>query len=375
MNKLKKIYFPNLNGLRFIAAFLVIIHHIEQFKSLLGLENIWSNASILIIGKLGVILFFVLSGFLITYLLLMEEKNTNTISIRHFYIRRLLRIWPLYYLITILSLFVFPYIPFLELTNTLFTDEYSLIKIFLFIGFLPNLALILFSPVPYLSQSWSVGVEEQFYLIWPVLMKKAKNKIKLLYGVIIFYLVVKIGLYAFIKIIDSNTVLRIVYNFISSFSIDCMAIGGILAYYLFYQHKYLKFLFSKYTQYTCYLTLILFISLGIRISYFHYEFFAVLFGIIILNLASNKESIISLENKVFNYLGKISYGLYMFHPLAIVISLKALMLIGIDNGFLQYFISIIVTILISGFSYEYYESYFIRKKLKYSKILSGDNAK
>jgi len=50
-------------------------------------------------------------------------------------------------------------------------------------------------------------------------------------------------------------------------------------------------------------------------------------------------------------------------------------LLGIENGFLQYFISIIVTILISGFSYEYYESYFIKKKLKYSKILSGDNAK
>ncbi|WP_164891118.1 acyltransferase family protein, partial [Botryobacter ruber] len=69
---MNKIYFPNLNGLRFIAAFVVIIHHMEQIKSLLGLQNYWSNPFISVVGKLGVVLFFVLSGFLITYLLLVE---------------------------------------------------------------------------------------------------------------------------------------------------------------------------------------------------------------------------------------------------------------------------------------------------------------
>jgi len=67
----QKIYFPNLNGLRFIAAFLVIIHHIEQTKSIFKIENYWGAIPFIgIIGKLGVVLFFVLSGFLITYLLL-----------------------------------------------------------------------------------------------------------------------------------------------------------------------------------------------------------------------------------------------------------------------------------------------------------------
>ena len=58
-----KIYFPNLNGIRFIAAFLVIIHHVEQIKDLLGMKSKWSNPVINLIGPLGVILFFVLSGF------------------------------------------------------------------------------------------------------------------------------------------------------------------------------------------------------------------------------------------------------------------------------------------------------------------------
>ena len=61
---MNKIYFPNLNGLRFIAALLVIIHHVEQLKGVFGLPY-FDNTFVLMIGKLGVILFFVLSGFLI----------------------------------------------------------------------------------------------------------------------------------------------------------------------------------------------------------------------------------------------------------------------------------------------------------------------
>ena len=87
-----KVYFPNLNGLRFFAAFLVILGHQELMKEYyLGVEPYFllKNPDS---GQLGVILFFVLSGFLITYLLLMEEAKTKTISIKYFYVRRILRI-------------------------------------------------------------------------------------------------------------------------------------------------------------------------------------------------------------------------------------------------------------------------------------------
>src|SRR5262245_59932952 len=96
-----RVYFPNLNGLRFIAALAVIIHHIEQQKADFCLPNSFGAAPIQLFGELGVVLFFVLSGFLLTYLLLEEEKTTATIGIRNFYIRRILRIWPLYFLIII----------------------------------------------------------------------------------------------------------------------------------------------------------------------------------------------------------------------------------------------------------------------------------
>ena len=88
-------YFKNLNGLRFIAAFLVIIHHIEQFKNLWNIPNFYYKSSIKSLGDVGVTVFFVLSGFLITYILLKEKQKTGTINIISFYIKRILRIWPL----------------------------------------------------------------------------------------------------------------------------------------------------------------------------------------------------------------------------------------------------------------------------------------
>src|SRR4051812_19584104 len=94
------VYFPGLYGLRFFAAMMVIVSHIELFKGYHGFANGYaSNLAIYELGRMGVTLFFVLSGFLISYLLLVEKETTGTISIGRFYIRRILRIWPLYYLL------------------------------------------------------------------------------------------------------------------------------------------------------------------------------------------------------------------------------------------------------------------------------------
>ena len=136
-----KIYFPNLNGLRFIAALLVIIHHLEQLLSAFGLKNYWDNPVIESIGGLGVELFFVLSGFLISYLLFTEEQRTSTISIKNFYIRRVLRIWPLYYLIGFLAFFLLPNISMFDIP--VWGDQLSAnydLSLLLYILFLPTVS-------------------------------------------------------------------------------------------------------------------------------------------------------------------------------------------------------------------------------------------
>ncbi|HSB94527.1 MAG TPA: acyltransferase, partial [Flavitalea sp.] len=95
----KKIYFKNLNGFRFLAASGVIITHIELYKARVGAPNIWQHPLVFELGSAAVDFFFVLSGFLITYLLLEEKKQFKKINFRLFYTRRILRIWPLYYFI------------------------------------------------------------------------------------------------------------------------------------------------------------------------------------------------------------------------------------------------------------------------------------
>ncbi len=372
-----KIYFPNLNGIRFIAAFVVIIHHIEQFKKILGYHNNWENPTIQQIGPLGVILFFVLSGFLITYLLLEEEKQTQTISIKSFYMRRVLRIWPLYYFIILLSFFVFSNLTAFHLgdwSNMIFTN-FSL-KLAFFMLFLPNVALIIFPPIPYASQSWSVGVEEQFYLIWPVLIKNVKNKKRMLISIIVCYILIKIFFFnLFENYVFWNDSLNKTKEIFNGFSIDCMAIGGLFAVFLFENNKILNFLFSKPFQILIYLILITLVLNGINVPLLNFEFYGLLFGLIIINLAANKKTIVNLENNMFHYLGKISFGLYMFHPIAIMFTLKVLYKCNISNVYVQIVSSVLLTIIISSISHKYLESYFIKKKNIFTKIISGDEAK
>jgi peptidoglycan/LPS O-acetylase OafA/YrhL len=373
-----KIYFPNLNGIRFIAALAVIIHHIEQIKSFFIYDNLWQNPYIRLIGKLGVILFFVLSGFLITYLLLMEKKQ-GTISIKDFYIRRILRIWPLYYLIVICGLFIFPHINFIAIADNHRTEniqDHFIVKIILFFLFLPNLAFSGFSPVPYIAQTWSVGVEEQFYLIWPVLLKKMKNTFAALVGVIFFYLLIKFILIAINNhsgFFDSNKILHGLFGCWDEFNIDCMAIGGIAAYTLFHKkERLLNFFFNPYIQICTYLALVLSIALKFYIKNLQFEYYSLLFAIIIVNLAANPKTILKLENRLFSYLGKISFGLYMYHYVIITFSIKLLNIFFIRNNVMIYTLSIALTIFVASVSYEFFEKKFLKLKKRFTIIESGN---
>src|SRR5690606_37840820 len=179
----KKIFFDGLNELRAFAALLVVFHHIEMFKDGDGImslfDNNYTNYFIGRIGKNAVYLFFVLSGFLITFLLLQEKNKHGKVLLKKFYLRRIFRIWPLYYTIVIISFMLIPLLSHnFEIFSrtptyygmTMDNNNYSLNAIMLFLLFLPNLALRLGIIVVGASQSWSVGVEEQFYILWPFII-------------------------------------------------------------------------------------------------------------------------------------------------------------------------------------------------------------
>jgi len=145
----KKLHFPNLNSLRFFAAAVVIIHHIEFIRNLFNIPSRYMNPFFHEVGKLGVVLFFSLSGFLITYLLLNERNTTGRISLKKFYMRRVLRIWPLYFFIVILAFFILPNFSIFDFPGyTISYKSFPAKELVGYITMLPNLVLSNFSFIP-----------------------------------------------------------------------------------------------------------------------------------------------------------------------------------------------------------------------------------
>ncbi len=299
------VYFENLNGLRFIAAFLVIIHHIEQFKSIMSLPNYWSIPTIKILGGMGVNLFFVLSGFLITYLLYVEQKLMTTIDLKKFYIRRMLRIWPLYFIIVFSALFLFPTIKFLSISglNINLVSDHLVQKLILYVFFMPNLVLVLYGIIPFASQTWSIGVEEQFYLIWPVINKYFKNKLVIILSFLFCFIILK---YLLIYLPYS----KILLSLYELTPLSSMAIGAFFAYVAYEKNKFtttlIKILFRVEFQIASLIILCFLMFFGYQFAHLDKEIYSILYGILIINFALNKKRLVSLENKVLNYLGKIS---------------------------------------------------------------------
>ncbi len=167
---MKRIYFKNLDGLRFLCFLAVFFYHsfhteVTSIKDssiyLFLTKTLFTN------GNLGVNFFFVLSGFLITYLLIIEKKSNNQINLKNFWMRRVLRIWPLFYFCLLFGFFAFPFIKSLfgqssaETANLsyylLFANNFDIIK-----NGLPDASV--------LGVLWSIAIEEQFYLVWPILL-------------------------------------------------------------------------------------------------------------------------------------------------------------------------------------------------------------
>ncbi len=362
-----KYYLPNLHGLRFIAAFLIIIQHIEQVKYLFGISSNWIEYSFLPqIGELAVVFFFVLSGFLITHLLIKEEKENGVIGIKKFYIRRFLRIAPLYFLIVAIAFTVLLYFNIFHIPGSSpdSTSNNLWGKLLFYALFLSNAVMPVFGVVPYAAPTWSIGTEEQFYLIWPVLIKRIRRRrIQLISSVIGVYILIKLLLYS--PLFTESEWVNKTLNIWNAFKIDCLGIGALVAVLLAENKQLIKrFLNIKLFYLTAFLIPVLVLS-GFEIPYLNQDFYSILFTVIILNLALNNGIKISLENKILNYLGKISYGLYLYHMIAVVFTIKLCLAFEIYSSWVIYPLSILMSILVSSISFEYFEGHFLGLKKKF----------
>jgi len=342
---------PALDGIRAVAALMVMCLH---FTTLEGIPVGLRKASL--VGQTGVDLFFVLSGFLITRILLLSRTSGTYFS--HFYIRRALRILPLYYLFLVIYFFVRPWllgIPQAPLAHQVWA--------WLFLENVPLTFPGLVTDGP--SHYWSLAVEEHFYLLWPLL---------------VFFLArerLQAALWLFVLVPPLVRVVLLwqgvgVYYF-TLCRMDGLALGALAACLYRKERMGSRALVLVGRALTIALVLAL-LAMFWKFSGSHAQWLQVVklsfipafyFGVMMFCLIDPASGLLrgALSLAPLRWLGKISYGLYVFHPLAFslvarvaVISRDPWMVLVTFATFLA------VTIILAFVSYEYFESPILRLK-------------
>ena len=372
--KKKRVYFENLDALRFLCFFAVFLHHsftteyayIKEhpvFK--FATEDLFRN------GNIGVNFFFVLSGFLITYLLIEEKRLNGQIDLKKFWLRRILRIWPLFYFCVFFGFFIFPLLKsfFGQTPN----ETASLIY---YLSFLNNFDFIAagLPDAAILGVLWSVAIEEQFYLLWPV---------------ILFMLPLKKYWIPFVLIIISSLIFRTFYDSYimhEYHTLSCMgdlAVGALGAWLVLVFPKFKQTIagLPKYQIILLYLIFavcyffrkeLLYTNAYVRI--FERLILSLIILLIILEQNYAQNSLFKLSKfKTFSKLGIISYGLYCLHFVGILIAMTLMKLMDWNTEwwqvvFIETLLALFITIVLSAISYRYFEKPFLKLKKKFAYI-------
>ena len=367
----KTIYLPGLNGLRAIAAIAVVISHITLGLEAFGLNSkifgtdLEGNARGLDLAGNGVTIFFTLSGFLITYLLL-KEKEVSPLKIKDFYIRRLLRIWPLYYLYFAVSV----------ATLVIFGMDYVKSSIPFYIFLAANIPFITGAIIPFVGHYWSLGVEEQFYLFFPQIARLSNKKLFRISIFLIFFLLV---LKMIFWVMDRKYHIGLPFTAITVTRFHVMLIGVVGAMLYYQKNKiFLAIATNKITQAVAWGCILL-----IALNRFHIasvidgELISVVSVFLIIGQITKTNNIINLENKACDFIGKISYGIYVVHPLIIFYFSKLIGSFKSDAviNYIAIYVSILAaTIVVSYVSYEFYEKKFLKLKARYTTVKSSNTA-
>jgi peptidoglycan/LPS O-acetylase OafA/YrhL len=311
-----KIKYPSLNGLRAISIFFVIFNHlsiqnavpeeVSKYKLLQPIINLICD------GELGVNIFFVISGFLITALLLEENRKKQTISLRNFYIRRTLRIFPAYYFY-LLVLYILQIASVIHIGSSSWLSAVTYTKYF-------NWKLEWFT-----AHAWSLSIEEHFYLFWPLLFllgDKVRKRTAVFF--VLLVPIIKLCLYYHpVLWINDLTIFK---------RIDAIAMGCLIA---LYKDELLKIFKPRFRGlfYMSVLGLYFLIYLPpINVKlHLHLDFIIMLLastygtmanvfiGIILLYAVFGHQGLWFrlLNSKILNYIGILSYSLYLWQQVFI----------------------------------------------------------
>ncbi len=366
----QKTYFENLDSLRAIAALCVVLYHFTlwlHFPDGIFYDRVQKIISFNHYGgPLSVRFFFVLSGFLITYLMFDEQKLNGKFSIKNFYIRRVLRIFPIYYISLIIGFIIYPVllnsrgISFHEVSNPVF---FSL--------FLANFD-VMYHNAPVnglLGLQWSVAVEEQFYLLSPALFLLAYKK----YFPQMQLLFIAVSYLFYLQHWNDGTSVPH-YHTLSVLSY--LSFGSLLAWVCSAHFDIISKtlnLISKISIFIIYSLCIIFIfffdDIHAAIPFINAIVMKIIttlfFGFVILEQNYSTHSVFKMGRiKILSWLGKISYGIYIYHMTAIYMVIYFFKL-NEHTIWFQMITALILTIAISTISVRYIEKYFQRLKKKF----------
>jgi peptidoglycan/LPS O-acetylase OafA/YrhL len=347
------IYFPTLDGLRFFAFLLVFIHHLPR-SSIPMLGFLHDQ------GWVGVHIFFALSAYLLTKILLLECEACGNVSIRKFYLRRCLRLWPLYF---VFCTAVYIYVIVSGTWMAGYTGRYIGL-----IGFVDNVVsgLTWYNPLPWTAHLWTVSVEEQFYLAFPLFLALSMRNPQLLVVRLIAVWGVFIGIRA--VCVSFKAAHPLIWT--SLFSADALLLGTALGT-LNWKPK-----LSIYTRGVLFVGAIsgCFIGgfcpkpdqIGVH-QIFIYAVVAI--GSALLLVLVIYDPLMSfLAAGPLRYMGKISYGLYVFHFLGIHMAEAFQRHLSIDSWWFHSMAALTITVALASASYRLIEKPFLSFKLKYEAV-------
>ena len=374
----KKIHFHSFDAFRFFAFFKVFIFHLPLFAVTADLPfKAFFYDHIKHGGGVGVSFFFVLSGFLITYILTYEKLNTNRINLKLFFVRRAFRIWPLFYLVVIMALLIptdfAQSIGFHTNWGGYDPDwRFSL-------TFTENYKSIIMDNGPRttpLSVFWSLCIEEHFYILWMVVFFFIRRK------VIPYFLIISVFAAWTMRIMEpalfhnENVTTNELFS-----NLDYFAISGLLGYMVATNYKsvedfVMKIPFSFRIGYVAFILLVLYYQKALflhdvwSLNIFKHTIFSLLFaGLLLIFIPKTGQLKIS-ETNIFTRLGKISYGLYVYHLIWIHVLVKIFRNneIVLDNWLLFFGFAaatLIATIITSYLSYHYFEMPILKLRERY----------
>jgi peptidoglycan/LPS O-acetylase OafA/YrhL len=313
----------------------------------------------------GVDIFFIVSGFLLTYLLLAEKEKTGKVDVMKFYIRRAFRIWPLYFFMILLA-------P--VLSYFLYEQSPTYLYHFLFAG---NFDLIENGPKSVATNHlWSICIEEHFYVFCPLLigfipMKKLpQTLLSIILACIIFR-----GFF-----LSHTSDYGMSYYVHTLSRIDILALGGLFGY--LYYHRRIKFnhpLLIRLIVYSIFLLIFFNVNYvesgSFLIDTMKKYLFVIPFSYWLGNFLFHKDALFSVDRpNIFHTFGKVSYGIYMFNPVIIFLVIYFFEKYGFQN-YLYFLIAVHVLLAISTFlSYRFLELPFLSLKEKYAIIKSGTSS-